>query len=163
MKKPHKRLKLGSVKYPGRHTLVDASDYEDLMQYSWYVHKEKNCASGERYVAEARVNGKYIHMSRYLMKAKPGQIVDHINRNPLDNRRANLRFVTRSQNRHNMLRRHNKAGHKGIYKVLNLDLYTAEVSIKGKKYNLGYFKKKREAIKVYREFVTKRLKEFAVF
>jgi hypothetical protein len=37
-------------------------------------------------------------LSRFVMKAKEGQIIDHINRNPLDNRRQNLRFVTKRQN-----------------------------------------------------------------
>lgn len=163
MKKPHKRIKLGSTKYPGHHTLVDKEDYEDLMQYTWYARKERTSNTASRIVAEARVRGKYIALSRYLMKAKRGQIVDHINRNPLDNRRANLRFVTQSQNQHNTLRRKNKSGHKGIYKIDKLGLYKAVVEIDGEVHYLGYFKKMRDAVKVYRAFVDKHLKEFAVY
>jgi hypothetical protein len=37
-------------------------------------------------------------LSRFVVEAKEGQIIDHINRNPLDNRRKNLRIVTKRQN-----------------------------------------------------------------
>jgi hypothetical protein len=41
---------------------------------------------------------RHVRLSRFVMNAKDGQIVDHINRKPLDNRRCNLRFATQRQN-----------------------------------------------------------------
>jgi hypothetical protein len=41
---------------------------------------------------------KHIQLARFVMNAKKGEIVDHINRDPLDNRRKNLRIVTKRQN-----------------------------------------------------------------
>lgn len=41
---------------------------------------------------------KYIRLSRFVMDAKEGEIVDHIFGDPLDNRRKNLRIVTPRQN-----------------------------------------------------------------
>jgi len=41
---------------------------------------------------------RHILLSRFVMNAQQGQTIDHINRNPLDNRRKNLRFVTKRQN-----------------------------------------------------------------
>jgi len=41
---------------------------------------------------------RHILLSRFIMDAKKGQIIDHINRKPLDNRRTNLRLVNKRQN-----------------------------------------------------------------
>jgi hypothetical protein len=49
--------------------------------------------------------GKNVYLHRLIAGAKPGQIVDHINRDTYDNRRCNLRFVTRSENALNNKRR----------------------------------------------------------
>ena len=65
------------------------------------------------YVANCK-SGKYIH--RFIMNASEGIEVDHINRNPLDNRKCNLRFATSSQQSFNQkVRRDNTSGHRGIY------------------------------------------------
>jgi hypothetical protein len=52
-----------------------------------------------------------------LIAGKPekGMVIDHINQNRLDNRKANLRIITRRENQYNSgLWRHNTSGHKGV-------------------------------------------------
>lgn len=46
-----------------------------------------------------------IPLHQYLMTPVAPLVVDHINRNPLDNRRCNLRLVTQAENRMNTLPR----------------------------------------------------------
>jgi hypothetical protein len=57
---------------------------------------------------------RHIQLSRFVMDAKEGQIVDHINRDPLDNRRSSLRIVTARQNNLNK-RCRSKTGFIGVY------------------------------------------------
>jgi len=88
----------------GKFTIVSEEDYEWLSQYKWLSIKKSNAY----FMAEK--NGKRlgggrreprISMHRFIMKPKKGMVVDHINRNPLDNRRENLRVVTEKVNANN--------------------------------------------------------------
>lgn len=74
-------------------TLVDDADYEWAMQWRWgYVNGYA--------VARINMGGRPIRVSlhRVLINPLPGFYVDHINRNPRDNRRCNLRAVSPSEN-----------------------------------------------------------------
>jgi AP2 domain/HNH endonuclease len=80
--------------------IVDAEDYENLIQYKWHaVHL------GEQWYAATKQHsqsGVRILMHRFILGLKPGEgEVDHINGNGLDNRRNNIRLVTCSQNQYN--------------------------------------------------------------
>ena len=56
---------------------------------------------------------KVIALSRYIMNAREGEIVDHKNRDKLDNRRENLRIATQRQNILNSVNK-NKSGYFGV-------------------------------------------------
>jgi len=71
---------------------VSDERWHELTKYSW--HKKGNYY----------VNGNNVRLNRYLMDAKPGQIVDHINndKNTVNNNKIeNLRINTRNGNSHN--------------------------------------------------------------
>ncbi|MGA2915256.1 MAG: HNH endonuclease [Sedimentisphaerales bacterium] len=57
---------------------------------------------------------KIIALSRYIMNAKEGEIVDHRNRHPLDNRKENLRIATVRQNALNRKCKNN-SGYIGVF------------------------------------------------
>ena len=97
------------------------------------------------------VNRKYtkdeVYLHRILIGAKKGEIVDHINRNKLDNRIENLRIVTQSQN--NLNRKvSNPLGFAGIRKVGNK--IRAFIHKNDKQIHLGYFFTVDEAVKARR-------------
>ena len=82
----------------------------------------------------------------YVHGSWPASDVDHINRNPLDNRMKNLRTVTRSENIQNSgPRKTNKSGILGVHFIKKLKKWTAQISINGNKKYLGVFNTAEEA------------------
>lgn len=84
----------------GYAALVDDEDFEELSKYNWQACPRGKTVYVKRY---ATVNGKEttVQMHRQILDAKKGEVIDHKNRNGLDNRRDNIRKVTRSQNQFN--------------------------------------------------------------
>jgi hypothetical protein len=55
-------------------------------------------------------------MHRLILNAGPGDVVDHINRNTLDNRRENIRVCSTSENVQRALRKVAVSGYWGVRK-----------------------------------------------
>ena len=129
-------------------TLVDDNDFELCNKYNWRIRKN----NGRTTYTNAIVNGQQVLMHRLIMSAKKGQIVDHINRNGLDNRRCNLRFVTKSENSMNSEPYYNRK-YKGVYldkkKKDNCKKYWAYIWKDNKRYGLKYHKTEEEAALAY--------------
>lgn len=87
-----------AVKVGPRHTaLIDQRDKKLIERYVWRpVHKPTG-----RVYAVTSIGRRTVYMHRLLAATPPGMETDHINGNGLDNRRANLRHATASQNRVN--------------------------------------------------------------
>lgn len=91
-------------------------------------------------------------LSRVLLNCQDTYIVDHINGNPMDNRRSNLRITTQNHNNMNAKKRKNsKSIYKGVcptYKKTGL--WTAQIQHNYKKYTIGTkFTSEEEAAKAY--------------
>jgi len=89
-------------------------------------------------------------MHRVILDAPPAVEVDHINRNGLDNRRANLRLATRAENTRNAkLSRRNTSGFRGVSFDHFSGRWLAIVKSDGKTYRLGAFATPEEAAFAY--------------
>lgn len=119
--------------------LVDDRDYARLTKHSW-------CIDGSGYAIGWHAE-RIIRMHRLIMRAKKGQLVDHINRNKLDNRRRNLRFATSSQNALNSkLRNTNTSGVRGLWWNHRASRWNAMIHIQKVRTWLGAFVTKEQAI-----------------
>lgn len=95
----------------GKFAIVDEDMYEILSKNKWTM--------GTYYAyRKEKIEGKIknIFMQHKVIGFAPrGFVVDHINRNKLDNRKENLRFATISQNKQNSkVRKDCVSGYKGI-------------------------------------------------
>lgn len=93
-------------------------------------------------------NGKHIKLHRLIMDAKPGEIIDHINNDGLDNRTANLRRCTSFENMHNRTKKkNNTTGYKGVY--AHRGCFCASIAHHGVKYHIGRYLTAKEAAIAY--------------
>jgi len=114
--------------------IVDIEDYEKLSVDRWHLFEGKN-----NFYAARTEGRKNVFMHRRIMRSPSNSIVDHINRNGLDNRKANLRIVSNMQNCWNSDRGINKGTSK--YKGVRMDKrsgrWYASIRYEGKKMYLG--------------------------
>ena len=76
----------------------------------------------------------------FVYGAMPGSIIDHINGDTTDNRIANLRTVTYSQNLMNAPKwRNNTSGAKGVIWNKQRNRWQARIKVKGHQVHLGLF------------------------
>ncbi len=90
-------------------TIVDDDDFYRVRGYRW-------CVDSKGY-AVSYVDKKNVRLHRFILGVKdPKILIDHINGDGLDNRKANLRVATASQNHANAgKRKHNTSGFKGVH------------------------------------------------
>lgn len=121
-------------------TKIDLEDVNKCKKHKWFFNKEREQVG-------TRIKRKILLLHRYLLNAKKGQYVDHINHDTLDNRKSNLRICTNQENAFNTkLYNTNKSGCKGVYyHKTNKNWYT-QIRHNGKTQNIGSFKTKKEAI-----------------
>jgi hypothetical protein len=130
----------------GQTAIVDATDYEWLMQWSWQA--QWNSHTKSFYARRKNYPQSSIRMHREITGAKAGELVDHWNHNGLDNRRQNLRKCTNAQNcRNQRIRSTNTSGLKGVRAVKNR--WVAQIRLNGKNKKLGYFLTPQEAAAAY--------------
>jgi hypothetical protein len=124
--------------------LVDENLWHELTQSSFNIQFKKLKRTDKCYVVRAK-DGELIH--HIVMNRTGDTMIDHINGNPLDNRKCNLRVTNASSNSHNIIHRKNKyvgVRQRGTY--INGDIrYCADISRHGKKQS-AYFKNEKEAV-----------------
>ena len=131
--------------------LVDDDDFERINIKKYHAVKLGRC-----FYAYKWSRGKNISMHRDILQALPGEMVDHINGNGLDNRKENLRMCNKAQNRINSgLQKNNTSGYKGVYLQCTSKKYIAHITVNKKCVHLGIFEDPIEAALSYDEAARK--------
>lgn len=158
-----KRIKIPLTQ--GKVTFISDQDFNLISKYKWHYRKSGK-TNGKNGYAEHTISDKksydkvtrqykkrinlFIH--NLIMNPPKGKVVDHINRNGLDNTRSNLRLVSISQNYHNFPTRKSKSGYKGVYfhkARVATKPWECCMTINGKQKSLGVFKTAKEAAMFY--------------
>jgi hypothetical protein len=127
--------------YKGKEIIVDEEDYYNLL-----INGKLRISEG---YARYRTNGKDYKLHRYLLNYDGKDFIDHINSNPLDNRKSNLRIATPKQNAQNRVSKKKNASSQylGVYPVERKsgNKWGARIKVDGKINYLGYFAIEKEA------------------
>lgn len=141
----------------GKFALVDDADFDWLNQWKWHL---SSAGYAQRKAAKPGGGREHIYMHRLITGAGEGAFIDHVNRDTLDNRRANLRLATPEQNAHNIAPiRGKRSVFKGV--LVNKNRWCAKIKVNGKTIYLGSYLTQREAAQAYNDAAIKYQGEYA--
>jgi|JI10StandDraft_1071094.scaffolds.fasta_scaffold00994_5 hypothetical protein len=125
-------------------------DRHDLAQMrGWTLHKSGYIC---RELTEGGRRGKKLrfwlaHMA-FGRKPEPGNVIDHVDGNPMNNKRCNLREVTKSQNAQNRAAITRRGTYRGVTWKSDQGAsgkWCARAMVGGKSYHIGYFVDQEDA------------------
>lgn len=141
----------------GKASIVEEGDYERVAQHRWFL-----MVNGYAVTTLSTSSGKRTVLLHRMILDEPDSVIDHANRDKLDNRRSNLRLATLSQNAANAKARSNStSGFKGVYWSRRERRWKAEITVNGKKRSLGYFIIAEDAAQAYDGAARQHFGEFA--
>ena len=145
--------------FKGEEFYFDKEDYDKIKEYCWYI-------SNNGYVRAKALDGTGKHVSFHAVLFSNFSLnlkdVDHKNHNKKDNRKHNLRIVTRSQNNMNRkLFSNNTSGVTGVCWNKAANKWAAHIRINKKRIHLGYFNDFEDAVKARKEAEEKYFGEFS--
>jgi hypothetical protein len=148
------QVKLYGKYATNKYMLVDKHYLNLVIDYKWYV-------GVDGYPHAYFPNGSYKIYKIIYPNIEHGYVVDHINRNKLDNRLSNLRVCTIKQNSYNRSRINGK--YKGVCKIQTKDgpKFYALVNKDGKKYKSTKCDTEKDAALLYDYMVEELFGEYA--
>lgn len=149
-------MDVSTLKHPSKETIFDVDDLDKVinfknkqgrMRWMYTDSSEKDDVKWGKYVMGSNRKTS-LHRTILDMNDRV-LIVDHVNGNTLDNRRKNLRIVTRAENNKNMRQRStNTTGGTGVQ--IRNGLYVATIQLKYRKLHIGTYDTLSDANIAYR-------------
>ncbi len=137
----------------GKHAIVDDEDYEWVSRFKWYLFayiRNRNLCYAVRngLVSRGEKRGM-ISLHRSILVASPGEVVDHINGNTLDDRRSNLRKTDKTGNNRNRMKTPSSSRFKGASWHKPTERWRSSITLKNKTIHLGMFDSEEQAALCY--------------
>ena len=139
--------------------IVDKQDQHLLDSGGWYINNMGYVAKDKQ---KNNIRQRYL-LHRVIMNAPKNKLVDHINGNPLDNRRSNLRLASKAQNAMNSDIRVQlgRSGYRGISWSNQAQRWLVRFWANGKQIYGGSFMTVEEALPKRNELYKRYHGEFA--
>lgn len=144
--------------------LVDADMYPMLSSRKWHLsgrfpYKYPKTSNGKRDISMSHLVSGYTPWHKVK-----GLVVDHINRNVLDNRRENLRFATHTQNNANKLvgQKQKWSRFKGVSGYSDWRKWKSYINVNDRQIVLGYYDTELEAAEAYNKAAVEYFGEYAM-
>ncbi len=148
--------------------IIDDED-ADLAEFKWTTYIDLKRSSGPYAYRTLRINGKQkslrlhkVILERMLQRQLSlGEVADHKDGNPLNNRRENLRVASYSENKSNSkLSKRNSSGYRGVSQIKGRSKWRAIIGFQGKQIFIGFFNSKQEASEAYERKASELFGEF---
>lgn len=151
----------------GDAAMVDIRDAGEVDRFNWRLLVDERTGAKRAFRWGGRKERSRVYLHRHLLRAGPGQFVDHVNRDGLDNRRDNLRLCTKAQNAWNS--RRNIVGKTSRFKGVSSHRkhvlgrpWQATITVHSKQQFLGYYATQEEAASAYDLAAIRFFGEFAL-
>ncbi len=133
--------------------LVDDDDFDWLNQWKWNVQapdsRRRNLYARRHFYPGSGGRRKLVLMHRLLLRAPVGLQIDHVDRNPLNNQRSNLRLATNRLNSANgCMKRANTSGFRGVSQRPS-GRWRAAISVDCRTEWIGLFDEPEQAAQAY--------------
>lgn len=146
----------------GLKAVVDQVDLGLVSRHKWCASRGHNTFYALANWTKPDGSRTMVKLHRLIMGAQSGELVDHRDRNGLNNRRSNLRLCSPSQNGGNAgTSRRNKSGYRGVFWDAQLNRWRAYIEIDRHRRHLGLYDDPWEAAQVYNATARDAWGEFA--
>lgn len=147
---------IGYCSNTNREFYFDMDDYDKIKEYCWRENKMKTGYC--RPVAYDKDTGRAITMHQIIL----GKYYDHSDRNPMNNRKYNLRPATAQENARNHSKsKNNTSGFIGVMWHKKNQKWRSYIKVDNRQKRIGDFENKEGAIKARLEAEAKYFGEFA--
>jgi hypothetical protein len=151
-------IEIKSPKHGDRWAYIDVEDFDRVNEYAgtWALApRTHRVDSRMRFYVSANVKKEdcspsNVLLHRWILQPKKGMVVDHVDGNPLNNRRENLRVVPQRKNLQNQFgaTAQSKTGCLGVFQSPSGKFYS-QIRVDGQTFHLGTFETLNEASEAY--------------